>query len=326
MDAAVTPLLDAIDAGSSATLVRVTSLRGFGLRDASDGAVVSNNTLAGSILGGLADTTILQAAAESSDRRSVRATITDRAADDAGMVCGGSAHLLLSPVVDLPHGFADLLRSAQPLALVTRSDGNGADAVVTKREVLGDLGPEAAALTDLARAHIATGATGANEQELGGHTFIISTIVPTTRCLIVGSGPMAEAIRAQGELLGWEVTVDESVALATDFLAIAGPADALTVLSHDAAVDVPILDAALTSPIGYIGGMGSRGTQTRRRTSLLEAGHSPEMLERIHGPIGLDLGSRTPAETGVAIVAEFLANRSGRAPGRLTDGAGPING
>lgn len=326
MDAAVTPLLDALDADPSATLVRITSLRGFGLREASDGAVVTGNEIVGSILGGLADTAILRAAAKNSGRHTVRATITDRAADDAGMVCGGSAQLLFSPVADLPDGFADLLSSAQPLALVTRSDGSGPDAVVTKRDVLGDLGPEAEALTDLARAQIATGATAANEHQQGTDTFVISTIIPTTRCLIVGSGPMAGAIRAQGELLGWEVTIDESVALATDFLAVAGPADVLAVLSHDASVDVPILDAALASPVGYIGGMGSRGTQTRRRTSLLDAGHPAEALERIHGPIGLDLGSRTPAETSVAIVAEFLANRSGRAPGRLTDGAGPING
>lgn len=325
MDAAVTPLLAALDAGQPATLVRVTSLRGFGLRDAGDGAVITDDELAGSILGGLADTTILEAAA-GSQRTSLRATITDRAADDAGMVCGGSAQLLLSPITDLPNGVADLLRSAQPLALVSASDGSGGDLVVTKRDQLGDLGPDTEALTELARTQLSAGATATTEHELPTGTFAISSIIPTTRCLIVGSGPMAEAIRAQGELLGWEVTIDESVTFASDFLAAAGPADALAILSHDASVDVPILDAALTSSIGYIGGMGSRGTQTRRRTALLEAGHTETALERVHGPIGLDLGGRTPAETSVAIVAEYLANRSGRAPGRLTDAAGPING
>lgn len=337
MDAAVSALLTAIDTGAPATLVRVTSLRGFGLRDAGDGAVVTNGTLEGSILGGLADHTILATIAEpggdASSRQSLRATITDRAADDAGMVCGGSAQLLLSPVADLPIGLADMLRSAQPLALVSASDGSSGDLVITKREVLGDLGPavdpagpDGDELIEFARAQIAAGATASVEHEVASGTFSVSTVIPTPRCIIVGPGPMAEAIAAQGGLLGWEVTIDESVPLATDFLAGAGPADAVIILSHDAAVDVPILDAALRSPVGYIGGMGSRGTQTRRRTSLTDAGHSPEALERIHGPIGLDLGSRTPAETSVAIVAEYLANRSGRAPGRLTDGAGPING
>jgi len=220
----------------------------------------------------------------------------------------------------------DLLRSAQPLALVTASDGSSPDAIVTKRSAVGDLGPDTDALVELARTQIAAGATATIEHELSTGTFAIATIIPTTRCLIVGSGPMADAIAAQGALMGWEVTIDESVALATDYLITAGPADALAILSHDASVDVPILDAALNSSIGYIGGMGSRGTQTRRRTTLIDAGHTEEDLERIHGPIGLDLGSRTPAETSVAIVAEFLAHRSGRTPGRLTDAAGPING
>ena len=120
--------------------------------------------------------------------------------------------------------------------------------------------------------------------------------------------------------------IDEGVEAGVAFVNGAGPADALVVLSHDAAIDVPLLDAALWSSIGYVGGMGSRGTQTRRRNALIEAGHSEQELLRIHGPIGLDLGSRTPAETAVAIVAEYLANRSGRAPGRLTDADGPING
>lgn len=326
MDAAVTPLLQILETDESATLVRISSLRGFGLRDAGDGAVVADGALAGSILGGLADGEILAAVAEGPARRTLRASITDRAADDAGMVCGGSAQLLLSPVADLPSGVADLLRSAQPLALVSASDGSGSDAVVTKRDIAGDLGPDADVIVELARTQIAAGATATTEHDMPAGTVAISTIIPTTRCLIVGSGPMANAIEAQGTLMGWEVTIDESVDLAIEFLDTAGPADALAILSHDAAVDVPILDAALASAIGYIGGMGSRGTQTRRRTALLAAGHAEGALERIHGPIGLDLGSRTPAETSVAIVAEFLANRSGRAPGRLTDAAGPING
>ena len=326
MDAAVTSLLHTLDSNGQATLVRVTSLRGFGLRDAGDGAVVTNGKLAGSILGGLADAAILAAIGEGPDRRTLRATITDRAADDAGMVCGGSAQLLLSSTADLPTELAGLLRSAQPLALVAASDGNGADAVVTKRETFGDLGPDTEAIVELARNQIAAGATATTEHELPSGTIAVSTIVPNTRCLIVGSGPMAEAIAAQGQLMSWETTIDESVDVATDFLATAGPADAIAILSHDASVDVPVLHAALTSSIGYIGGMGSRGTQTRRRTSLLEAGHTEADIQRIHGPIGLDLGSRTPAETSVAIVAEFLANRSGRMPGRLTDADGPING
>ena len=328
MDAAVGPLLDALESGVAADLVRVVALRGFGLRDASDGAVVVDGELRGSVLGGLADTTILTEATDGAGRRIVRATITDRAADDAGMVCGGSATLMLSPVSELPPDLARLLRSAQPVALVTAADGSTGDLVVTTRESFGSAGPESdqRALVEVARGQLAAGTTATTELVLPSTTYVISTIVPRTRLLVVGSGPMADAIRAQGELLGWDVMVDESVEFARDFVAGAGPADAIAVLSHDGAVDVPIFDAALGSSIGYVGGMGSRGTQTRRRTALSGLGHGALDIDRIHGPIGLDLGSRTPAETSVAIVAEILANRSGRVPTRLADVAGPING
>lgn len=328
MDAAVTPLLAALEtpAEAPATLVRVVSLRGFGLRDAGDGAVVIGSTLHGSILGGLADEAILAEVGRGEGRRSFRTTVTDRAADAAGMVCGGAATLLLTPVSELPSELVDLLRSAQPVALVAQSDGSGEDLVVTRRAGFGAVGSDTDAAVDLARSQLAAGATATTEHLLPEGSVVISTVVPTTRCLVVGSGPMAEAISTQGALLGWDVTIGESVESANEFLSSAGPADAVVVLSHDASVDVPILDAALRSPIGYIGGMGSRGTQTRRRTALSDRGHDEGVLGRIHGPIGLDLGARTPAETSIAIVAEFLANRSGRTPGRLTDGAGPING
>lgn len=333
MDAAVTPLLDALDDGrdraaseAPALLARVVSLRGFGLRDAGDGAVIVDGAVRGSILGGLTDDALLAEARAGDGRRAFRTTITDRAADAAGMVCGGVATLLLTPVSDLPRELVEVLRSAQPVALAARSDGSGGDLVVTGRERFGSLGPDTDAAIDAARNELDGGATSTTEHELPNGSIVVSTVVPRTRCMVVGSGPMAEAIKAQGELLGWRVTIDESVELATDFLESAGPADAIAVLSHDPSVDVPLLDAALRSSIGYIGGMGSRGTQTRRRTSLGERGHDETTLGRIHGPIGLDLGARTPAETSVSIVAEYLAHRSGRTPGRLSDGAGPING
>ena len=87
-----------------------------------------------------------------------------------------------------------------------------------------------------------------------------------------------------------------------------------------------MLSAALHSSLGYLGAMGSRGTQTNRRKRLQALGHDASSFDRIHGPVGLDLGSRTPAETAVAIAAEYLVVRSGRRPVSLTETAGPING
>lgn len=105
-----------------------------------------------------------------------------------------------------------------------------------------------------------------------------------------------------------------------------GPADGLVVLSHDPLVAIPTLQAALTGEAGYVGALGSRTTQANRRTRLLAAGLDDAEIDRIHGPVGLDLGARTPEETAVAICAEMIAHRSGRTAASLTGGRGPING
>jgi xanthine dehydrogenase accessory factor len=83
------------------------------------------------------------------------------------------------------------------------------------------------------------------------------------------------------------------------------------VLSHDPKFDEPALRAALGSPAAYVGAIGSRKTQAGRRERLREAGFTDEQLERLRGPIGLDLGGRHPAETALAILAEMTAVRYG---------------
>ena len=86
-------------------------------------------------------------------------------------------------------------------------------------------------------------------------------------------------------------------------------------LTHDEKFDVPALKAALATDAFYVGAIGARRTQARRRERLLEAGMTEEQLARIHGPSGLDVGAETPAETALSILSEALAVRAGR-PGR----------
>jgi xanthine dehydrogenase accessory factor len=97
------------------------------------------------------------------------------------------------------------------------------------------------------------------------------------------------------------------------------------VLTHEERLDVPALTTALTSDAFYVGAIGSRRTQEKRRERLLEAGLTEEHLERISGPAGLDLGAHTPAETAVSILAEIVAVRAGRSGGRLVERSGPIH-
>jgi xanthine dehydrogenase accessory factor len=104
-----------------------------------------------------------------------------------------------------------------------------------------------------------------------------------------------------------------------------GPKDAICVLTHDAKFDVPAIVSALATRVGYIGAMGSRRTHERRVERLSEEGVSPDQLEKIMAPIGLDIGARSPEETAVSIVAEIIATRTGRKAPSLRDSDGSIH-
>ena len=85
----------------------------------------------------------------------------------------------------------------------------------------------------------------------------------------------------------------------------------LCVLTHDAKFDVPVLVDALRMPVAFVGAMGSRRTHEDRNARLREAGVTEDELARLHSPIGLDLGARTPEETALSIAAEIVAKRRG---------------
>ena len=105
-----------------------------------------------------------------------------------------------------------------------------------------------------------------------------------------------------------------------------GPRDAVCILTHDPKFDVPAVQGALATEVGYIGVMGSRTTHAKRMERLAEVGVTgPDDLERLMSPIGLDIGARTPEETAVSICAEIIARRTGRDVSSLRDGTGAIH-
>jgi xanthine dehydrogenase accessory factor len=97
------------------------------------------------------------------------------------------------------------------------------------------------------------------------------------------------------------------------------------VLAHEDRIDLPALRLSLASDAFFVGAIGSRRTQERRRDALLDLGVEEDAIDRIHGPVGLDLGAESPAETAVAILAEILAVRAGRAGGPLRERANRIH-
>jgi xanthine dehydrogenase accessory factor len=127
--------------------------------------------------------------------------------------------------------------------------------------------------------------------------------------------PMADEVRVT-----WPAPMFE------DRGAVLGPRDAVCILTHDPKFDVPAVQGALGTAVGYIGVMGSRTTHAKRMERLAEVGtDDPADLARLMSPIGLDIGARTPEETAISICAEIIANRTGRHPPSLKDGEGPIH-
>ncbi|HVM68581.1 MAG TPA: XdhC family protein [Gaiellaceae bacterium] len=230
----------------------------------------------------------------------------------------------------------ELSESGGRAVLYTVLEGDGAGEkllVVEGGETIGDGPPELAAHTDaLLRG-------GRNRLlELEGRRVFCEVYGPPPRLLVYGAVDTAESLCRAAKLLGWHTIVaDARAKFATperipsaDELLVAWPDDAfaqarpdhataVVVLTHDDKFDVPALRAALASEAFYVGALGSRRNQERRRERLLEAGVDEEALRRIAGPCGLDIGADTNDETAVSILAEVLATRAGRRGGPLRE-------
>ena len=159
---------------------------------------------------------------------------------------------------------------------------------------------------------------------------------PPPRLLVYGAVDTAESLAKLAGQLGWQAIVADArtkfatreripsaseiiVAWPEETIAQVAPdhATAVVVLTHDDKFDVPALKAALATEAFYVGALGSRRNQERRRERLLEAGVDEADLERISGPCGLDLGAESQPETAVSILAEIIAVRNRRQGGRL---------
>lgn len=289
---------------------------------------------------------------------------SDETAFAVGLTCGGVIDILVTPVrADDPARpvFAAALAAAsrgEAAALARITEG---PAELLGRPLLvhpdggheGGLGghpeldrtavAETRAMLDAGRTGTLT--IGADGSQCGQPlTLLVESSVPPPRMIVFGAIDFASALVRAGKFLGYHVTVcDARPVFATEarfpdadelvvdwphrYLATTG-VDARTVLcvlTHDAKFDVPLLEAALKLPVAYVGAMGSRRTHLERNDRLREAGVTELELARLHSPIGLDLGARTPEETALSIAAEIVADRRGGSGVPLTGAHTPIH-
>jgi xanthine dehydrogenase accessory factor len=244
--------------------------------------------------------------------------------------------------VSAQSAFAELARSGGRGALVTNLAGDGMKILVHSdgrtEGTLGDpvLDEQAAALGDELM--------WAERAERRGDLFVDVTF-PPPRLIVFGAVDFAAALCKMARATGWRAfVVDPRARFAqparfpdAEQVVTAWPeeafqrlggidrATAIAVLTHDPKLDDAALVLALRSDAGYIGAMGSRRAQAKRRERLLAKGIEDSDLERVSAPIGLDLGALTAEETALSIIGEIVAMRHGRTGGRLAQAQGRIH-
>ena len=346
------------EGGKRVALARVIALDGSGPRDPGAAMAVSEDgEVAGSVSGGCVEGAVVTEALDvlaTGEARRATFGYSDDEAFAVGLTCGGTVHLFVEPLAD---AVAAAVSENTPVVVASVVEGphTGAHLVVwPDAEPTGSLGN-----ADLDRvvardaiAALASGTTtmrhygACGEARQDDVTVFIEAFGPPPRMLIFGAVDFTGALARTAKVLGYHVTVcDARAAFATtarfpaaDEVVVdwphrlletvgpgLGPRDAICVLTHDHKFDVPAITAALATGVGYVGAMGSRRTHAERLERLRAEGVTDDQLQRLMAPIGLDIGARTPEETAVAICAEIIAMRTGKAAPHLKTGIGPIH-
>jgi len=219
-------------------------------------------------------------------------------------------------------------RQKKQAVVLVRGLVTGKQCLVTGQECLGDAADIDAAVIDAARAALT--ADGARVIEASGERYLVQTEANPVRMFIVGAVHIAQALIPMARQLGYEIfLIDPRTAFASParfpdiHIDNRWPKDAMgdyqldartavVALSHDPKIDEPALHAAMDSDAFYIGALASKANHAKRLERLAALGYSEQQLGRIHAPIGLPLGGRSPAEIAVATLAQVIQARNRR--------------
>jgi xanthine dehydrogenase accessory factor len=304
-------------AGRRAAIATVVERRGSAPRD--PGASLALNDageIAGSVTGGCVEPSVLREAQEVLEGGAPRLReygISDDAAFEVGLACGGTVGIVIAPLdMSLLPALGVAVENDRPVALTMVAEGGRLGFQQLDEQPTG----QAARLLELGESSLV---------ELDGGAVFVHALAPRPDLYVFGAIDHAAALARVGKVLGYRVTVcdaraafvtrerfpdaDELVVDWPDRFLARAPVDARTaicVLTHDEKFDVPALIAALETPAVYIGAMGSRVTTADREERLRAEGVDEAGIGRIHAPIGLAIGARTPEEVAVAIGAEIV--------------------
>ena len=326
----VDDLLSWLEAGEAVALATVVRAEGPSPRPVgAHMAISASGRLAGSVSGGCVEGAVAREAEEllaGGPPRRLRYSTKDEDGWEVGLACGGAIEVYVERLTPLHRRLLEALRAGETVALATRLEGGGHALAWPDGRVEGDatLAPDPPSL-------FASGLLAELRPDPQGEVFV-QVFGPPPTLTVIGAVHLAQPLARLAQELGFRVRVADGRRLfatrerfpTADELLVGWPRqvltpehlrpqDAVVILTHDPKFDLPALELALNSPVGYVGLLGSRTTQERRRAAFEARGGRAEQWARVHGPVGLDLGGREPAEIALAILAEIVAARHGKA-------------
>jgi xanthine dehydrogenase accessory factor len=310
-------------------------------------AVNQSGAMVGSVSGGCIEGAVVESALRALKRKRpkrLRFGVTDDTAWGVGLSCGGNIEVFVDPVSHNPADFDRFRQEVTGDRLVTMAVVVAGPADLLGQKVVIPAGGEASgALMQYpwSRQVVADARALQQQRQPACRVYPLTEerpdeveiffdlYRPAPRLVVVGGVHIAVELIHYARRLGFTTyLLDPRTAFATrerfshaHHIIHQWPDEALTgielnhetsvvVVTHDPKLDDPALQLALPSQAGYVGALGSKKTQARRRERLLAAGMSSADLDRLHAPIGIDLGGRAPAEIALAIMAEIVSVRN----------------
>lgn len=300
-------------------------------------AITPPHLMAGSVSGGCVEGTVIEEALASLadfTPRLLHFGVADDVAWDVGLACGGEIDIYVEPLdPELFHQLESLHSHDAQYALLTVVNGPSIGTkLLMSQDSFGYAVGDADALDVLMTAALGALQRGKTERiVLEGLDVFVEVVQPRPHLIIIGGAHVAQTLATTAHMLGYRISlIDPRSAFATPqrFPEVSNiyhsyPDKALAeigldehscvvILSHDPKIDDPAVRAALASPACYIGIMSSRRTHAQRIKRLTAQGIDNAQLERIHTPIGLDIGAVTPPEIAISIMAQIIAVRHGK--------------
>lgn len=300
-------------------------------RSGSKMAVTEAMGMIGSVSGGCVETAVVEQALDvlaDGKPRLLKYGVSDDDAWEVGLTCGGRISIFVEPLdVDWWHLVTAAVQQDRAATTITVLEGNlaGRKSLV---DAQGSVLYSTLADTALASAPV-TAYHSTQQAEIAGLTALVDVHLPRPHLILIGGVHIAQPLQSFARQLGFRVSlIDPRGVFANrerfphvETILTSYPDKALpqlgldsdtyiAVLTHDPKIDDKALITALPAPVAYIGVLSSRRTHDVRIKRLLEAGVSPELFDRIHTPIGVEIAARTPEEIALSIMAEIIAVRN----------------